>query len=101
MVDEELGERPETTNRINEVHQALSLELKQLLGQIAGLQSRLAAVAEQRNQVLSDLRQLNGFEVEIEQLELEEQVARSKWLKYTDNLEQARNALIAELEAVP
>ena len=90
MVDEELGERPETTNRINEVHQALSLELKQLLGQIAGLQSRLAAVAEQRNQVLSDLRQLNGFEVEIEQLELEEQVARSKWLKYTDNLEQAR-----------
>jgi uncharacterized protein involved in exopolysaccharide biosynthesis len=90
LVDQEEGERAETTDRINPIRQSLTLELKQLQGQLAGLKSRLSTLASQKKTVLENLQQLNNDEIVISQLELEEQVARSKWLKYTDNLEQAR-----------
>jgi polysaccharide biosynthesis protein PslE len=90
LVDREEGERPETTNRVNENHQALALEMKQLKAQMAGLESRLVAQGKQKERVLEDLKELNGNEILVDQLELEEEVARSKWVKYTDNLEQAR-----------
>lgn len=90
LVEQEEGERAETTNRINPIHQSLSLELKQLQGQLAGLLSRLDTLAEQKKGVLERLQEINSHQIVISQLELEEQVARNSWLKYTDNLEQAR-----------
>lgn len=90
LVDREEGERPETTNRVNDNYQAMALELKQLKAQLAGLESRLVTQREQKHDVLEDLKELNSNEILVEQLELEEEVARSKWVKYTDNLEQAR-----------
>ena len=90
LVDLEDGERPETTNRLNEIRQSLLLELKQLQSQLAGINSRLVALADQTANVKADLMELNKNEVMVVQLQLEENVARSKWLKYTDNLEQAR-----------
>jgi uncharacterized protein involved in exopolysaccharide biosynthesis len=64
--------------------------MKQLKAQMAGLESRLVAQGKQKERVLEDLKELNGNEILVDQLELEEEVARSKWVKYTDNLEQAR-----------
>ncbi len=90
LVDDEQAERSEITDRVNEVHQALALELRQLQGELAGLESRLAMLEQQELAVRDDLKQLNTEQLEIDQLALEEEVARNKWLKYTDNLEQAR-----------
>jgi uncharacterized protein involved in exopolysaccharide biosynthesis len=90
LVEEEESERSEITDRINEVHQALALELRQLQGELAGLISKLSMLDEQELTIREDLKQLNTEQLEIDQLVLEEEVARNKWLKYTDNLEQAR-----------
>jgi uncharacterized protein involved in exopolysaccharide biosynthesis len=66
------------------------LELKQLQVQLVGSISRLNTLASQKQAVLERLRKLNSDEVVISQLEMEAEVARSQWLTYTDNLEQAR-----------
>jgi uncharacterized protein involved in exopolysaccharide biosynthesis len=90
LIDAEDSQREVTTDDINLIYQQLSLDLRIEQNKIAGLEARLAALAEQREGILAELRQLNADGVTIEELEREVMVARNNWIQYSENLEQAR-----------
>lgn len=90
IVDEQSESREETTDDVNPIHRALSLELKQQEAALKGYQARLDTLREQKQLVLRDLQQLNRYEVELDDLSREVSLARSKFFKYAENLEQAR-----------
>lgn len=90
IVDQQDAQREETTDDINPVHRELSLELKRQVTSAAGVKARLSALNEQKQLVVSDMKQLNQFEVEIEELNREVRLANDKYYKYAENLEQAR-----------
>ncbi|MEM9185977.1 MAG: Wzz/FepE/Etk N-terminal domain-containing protein [Planctomycetota bacterium] len=90
VVEQQTSEREETTNDVNPNHRALSLELKQQQSAMAGHEARLETLRDQKKLILSDLKQLNHDEVELDELDREVAVARTKFFKYAENLEQAR-----------
>ncbi|TWT36355.1 tyrosine kinase [Posidoniimonas corsicana] len=90
IVDQQQEQREETVDDINPVRRALSLELKQQETLAAGLSARLKALDEQKRLVVSDMKRLNQFEVEVDGLQREAQLASDKYFKYANNLEQAR-----------
>jgi uncharacterized protein involved in exopolysaccharide biosynthesis len=90
LIDAEDSQREVTTDDINLIYQQLSLDLRIEQNKIAGLEARLAALAEQREGILAELRRLNADGVTIEELEREVMVARNNWIQYSENLEQAR-----------
>lgn len=82
--------REETVDDVNPIHRQLSLELKQQTNSVAGYNARLETLLEQKQLLLSDLKQLNRNEVELDRLERDVSIASSKFFKYSENLEQAR-----------
>lgn len=90
IVDGQAEQRQETTDDVNPVHRALSLQLKQQQAAMAGYEARLDTLASQRQLILADLQRLNRYEVELDVLSREVSIARNKFFKYADNLEQAR-----------
>ena len=90
VLDAEDSQREVTTDDINPIFQQLSLDLRIEQNKIAGLEARLSALAEQREGILAELRQLNADGVTVEELEREVMVARNNWIQYSENLEQAR-----------
>lgn len=90
VVDDESTVREETTDDINPIHRQISLLLKQKESQVASLDARLKALADQDRDVRGDLEQVNVNHVELAQLEREEAILDRKFHRYTDNLEQAR-----------
>lgn len=90
VVTDQVEQREEVTRQINPIHRQLSLDLKQEQSRLAGMKSRLAALAEQHTVALKSLRELNEFDVQLAELSREEQLRRDKYMQYAENLEQAR-----------
>lgn len=90
MVDGEQSERSETTDSLNENHRTLTLDLAQAESQLAGLEAEMSELDGQREQALADLKQLNEFEVQLDELERNRTLARNNFFQYAEALEQAR-----------
>ncbi|QDU90001.1 Tyrosine-protein kinase etk [Pirellulimonas nuda] len=90
VVDAQSVDRKESTDDANPLHRELTLDFKKEQSQVAGLESRLETLTEQRKIILADLEQLNRNEVVLDRLAREEHLARDKFMQYANNLEQAR-----------
>jgi polysaccharide biosynthesis protein PslE len=90
IVVDETRDREETSEEINPIHQSLTLDLRQQQSLAMGLRSRIEAVTGHIAQLREEVRKLNEFEVHIAQLERETELRRDKFLKYSQNVEEAR-----------
>jgi polysaccharide biosynthesis protein PslE len=90
VVDSEAEHKMETTEDVNPIHRDLSLDLKQQQSVIAGCKSRLEAVEKQKVTVQADLRTTNEFDVRLDQLERQTELARTKYFQYSHSLEEGR-----------
>jgi uncharacterized protein involved in exopolysaccharide biosynthesis len=82
--------RTETTDDVNPVYRALSLSMKKEQSLVAGLKARLVELDGQKETVIADLRALNQNEFDLDQLGRDSELARSKYLQYARNMEEAR-----------
>jgi uncharacterized protein involved in exopolysaccharide biosynthesis len=89
-IKNETASREEVVDSLNENHRALSLELDKAQTQLAGLEAQLDELDKQRAEVVKDLRELNDFEVELDQLQRNVTLAQKNFFDYSDALEQAR-----------
>ncbi|MCA9238787.1 MAG: hypothetical protein KDA37_01240, partial [Planctomycetales bacterium] len=90
IVDGLKANRQETVNDVNPVHRELSLMLKKQETSAAGLSARLKTLEEQKRLVMADLKQLNNYEVDVNELQREVRLAEDKFLAYSNDFEQAR-----------
>ena len=90
MIKDEDPSREETVDSLNENHRSLSLDLAKAESQLAGLQAQLSELDEQQAAGLRDLKQLNDFEVELEELQRNVQLASTNFFQYAEALEQSR-----------
>jgi uncharacterized protein involved in exopolysaccharide biosynthesis len=90
MLEKEVDTREETVDSLNENHRALALELAQAEGQLSGFKAQLAELDSQRSAALADLKQLNDFDVEADELERAVNLANAKFHRYANDLEEAR-----------
>lgn len=90
MLEAEAPERNEVVESLNENHRTLTLDLAQVESQLAAIQAEMGELDAQREQALADLKQLNQFEVELDQLERSRTLARTNFFQYAEALEQAR-----------
>jgi uncharacterized protein involved in exopolysaccharide biosynthesis len=90
LLDEQGGQRQETVEDINPIFRTLSLDRRQQESLLAGLRARSEALDSQHAKLRVDLEEFGQHEIEIVQLEQDEQIARDKYLQYTNNLEQSR-----------
>ncbi len=90
LLDEQGVQRQETVEDINPIFRTLNLDRRQQESILAGLTARTEALDLQHAQLRNDLEEFGQQEVTIVQLEQEEQIAREKYLQYTNNLEQSR-----------
>jgi uncharacterized protein involved in exopolysaccharide biosynthesis len=100
IVADQSDRREETTDEINPIYQELSLAMKREQSLVAGLKSRLVALDKQRESVLTDLRELNGHDILIDQLSRDADVARDKFLQYSRTTEEARIGLELQNENI-
>lgn len=90
IVDGLTSNRQETVNDVNPIHRELSLMLKKQETTGAGLAARLKTLEEQKRLVMADLKQLNNYEVDINELQREVRLAEDSFLAYSNDFEQAR-----------
>lgn len=90
VVSAQQEQREEVIDDVNPLYQELESSLKQQESIVAGNESRLETLNEQRQLVLQDLRVLNANEIEIDRLEREVRLRNQEFYKYAENLEQAR-----------
>jgi uncharacterized protein involved in exopolysaccharide biosynthesis len=83
-------ERMETTDGINPIHRQLSLDLKQQRSEQAGLKAKLVELNQQKETVLAGLRAVNNYDLRIDQLSREAELARRNFVHYAENMEEAR-----------
>jgi polysaccharide biosynthesis protein PslE len=84
------AQRTETNDEINPIHRELLLAMKREQSTAAGLTARKAALGEQKVAVLAEIADLNKHDIEIDQLSLEANLARSKYMQYAATMEEAR-----------
>jgi uncharacterized protein involved in exopolysaccharide biosynthesis len=89
-VKNETTSRDEVVDSLNENHRALSLDLDKAQSQLAGYEAQLDELDKQQAEVVKDLRELNTFEVELDQLQRNVTLAQKNFFDYSDALEQAR-----------
>jgi uncharacterized protein involved in exopolysaccharide biosynthesis len=90
VVAEQDALRMETTDDINSIHRDLTLAMKQEQSVAAGLTARLKELDQQHTTILAELRAVNQYDLQIDQLTRESELARSKYLQYARNMEEAR-----------
>ena len=90
LLDEQGASRQETVEDINPIFRALSLDRRQQESILAGLKARTEALDMQHEKLRRDQEEFSQQEIELVQLEQDEQIARDKYLQYTNNLEQSR-----------
>jgi polysaccharide biosynthesis protein PslE len=90
LLNEQGAQRQETVDDINPIYRSLALERRQLESVLAGLTARTEALDQQHGEISNALERFSQQEIELVQLEHDEQIARDKFLQYTNNLEQAR-----------
>jgi uncharacterized protein involved in exopolysaccharide biosynthesis len=97
VLTNQVDERMETTDSVNPIYRQLSLNLNQGLSEQAGLAASLLELNRQKESVLADLRAVNDHELRIDQLSRQSDLARSNFVHYAQNMEEAR--LDKELES--
>jgi polysaccharide biosynthesis protein PslE len=90
MVLAQSDSRQETVDAINGNHQSLSLALAKAESDLAGYQAQQAVLLRQQAVALADLRELNDYEVELEQRNRAVTLARTNYLSYATAYEKAR-----------
>ncbi|MHC4203230.1 MAG: GumC family protein [Planctomycetota bacterium] len=90
MLDSEKDTHTQVTQGPNATHQQLQLALLNEQAALANHQSRLEAQQQQLAEAKGRLKTLNETEVTIRNLMREISVHETNYLRYTDNLEQAR-----------
>lgn len=90
VLEEQAEQRIETTDEINPIYRELSLAMQQELAVVAGLKARLGELDQQQETVLAELKALNQHDLRIDQLTREAELARSKYLQYARQMEEAR-----------
>ncbi len=90
VIDSQTDGRDEVTDDVNPIYRALALEFQQQGNVLASHEARLKSVLNQRKSVIVEAKQLNQHEVELDQLERKEKLARDKFFQYANSLEQVR-----------
>ena len=90
VVAKQSDQRVETTDSVNPIHRDLSLQLKQERSVLAGYEARLAELQRQKTSVATDLRTANEYDVKVDRLQRQADLARNKFFQYAQNLEEAR-----------
>ena len=90
MLDREKNTHTQVTQGPNATHQQLQLALLNEQAALANYQSKLEAQRQQLAEAKDRLKTLNETEVTIRNLMREINVHETNYLRYTDNLEQAR-----------
>jgi uncharacterized protein involved in exopolysaccharide biosynthesis len=90
MIADEEPSRQETVDSLNENHLALSLDLAKAESERAGLEAQLAELDEQQASALADLKKLNDYELELQELDRAVSLANTNFFSYSEALEQAR-----------
>jgi len=90
MLAGENESRQETTNDINPKHRTLTLALATAETELEGLLAQEWELKKQRATVIADLKQINNYDMEIDQLRRDSQLARTNYFRYAENLEKAR-----------
>ena len=99
-LDEQEEDRKETVDDINPIYRTLSLDLRQQDSIVAGLVARQQELSDQHSKTLTALEDFNSQAIVLTQLEHEEQIARDKYLQYTNSLEQALSDEALETERI-
>lgn len=86
----------EVTDDVNPIHRDLTLDLLKSESERAGIEAKLKDLTLQRENILEQLKDLNKFEILITDLERERGIRETKYVSYTNSLEEAR--LNKELE---
>jgi uncharacterized protein involved in exopolysaccharide biosynthesis len=89
-IAEESPRRFEITDDINPIHQQLSLELAQQEALAESYRQRHERLVEQRQEIISQIAKSNEYEVVLDVLKRQSDVARNKFQLYSEHLEQAR-----------
>ncbi len=86
---------PTVARGINQAHQNLSLDIVRQESQLKSLESKSKKLKEQLAQAEEELKQLNGNELQLAELNRDLTIQETNYRKYTESLEQARidNAL--------
>jgi uncharacterized protein involved in exopolysaccharide biosynthesis len=90
VIAKQATERTETTDNINTIYRDLSLELKRDQSQVAGLKARITELSKQKQAVLVALRAVNDEDVKLDQLNRQADLARGRFMKYSQSMEEAR-----------
>jgi uncharacterized protein involved in exopolysaccharide biosynthesis len=90
------GEQPQTVEAVNPIRQHLELSHKTTTAKAFGTRTKLAAIESQLEQSNRELSELNKFEVELNQLTWEANLAESEYMRASSARSTARQ--IAELD---
>jgi polysaccharide biosynthesis protein PslE len=90
LVEAQETQRQETVDDINPIYRALSLELRTQESVVASLIARQKELSVQHDEVVRAIETFNRQAIELTQLEHNEQIARDKYLQYTNSFEQSR-----------
>ena len=90
MLKTESHDRQEVTNNMNPKYRTLTLALATAEIELEGLEAQEKELRNQRATVIADLKLINDYDLELDQLQRDSQLARTNYLRYADNLEKAR-----------
>jgi uncharacterized protein involved in exopolysaccharide biosynthesis len=96
ILESQPDDRSQKVSNVNTTHQSLSLETMRQQSVRAGLESQLASLNEQREEVLAQISQMNETEKQVTELERQVALLAGTYNTYADKLEQTRIA--SELE---
>ncbi len=84
------NDRTQTTAALNPNQKQLELDLLQTKAKKEAQQGRLVAAQKQQNELKKQLKELNGAEVQLDDLERNVQILDGKYRMHVEKLEQAR-----------
>jgi uncharacterized protein involved in exopolysaccharide biosynthesis len=90
ILEEQQEQRPETTKRLNVVHQGVHTELLSVQGQVAAAKALQQSLERQNADIQNKIRLLNENEVHITELGRKAELIERNYLDYANKSEQAR-----------
>ncbi len=90
----------ESTDDVNPLHKKLTLDFSETTAELAGLRARRDKLIAQQADILRQIKDLNEFELEVNQLERDVAVASRKYVVYAESLEESRIDLAMQQGAI-
>lgn len=90
LAEDTTAERNESVESINTIHQELSLQVARAKAATAGYRATLDALAQQEEQVINSIAELNRADIDINRLQRDLRLAEANYTTYADNYEDAR-----------